>query len=64
MDVRCPNCGALPALKVTGELIAAFEGAHPDTLVQSYQCSWQLHRGKRCGTRYAITAGAIQRATL
>lgn len=62
-DARCPRCGAPPRLGMTQRQMEKWQDEPPYALVQTYQCSWELGRGRKCNAIYPITAGAVQRAT-
>lgn len=61
-DVRCPRCGAPPRVRVTRRQVDKWAQDNPRELVQTYQCSFERFPGRKCGTIYGISAGAIQRA--
>lgn len=63
LDARCPRCGSPPRLRATGRQVEKWANEPPRELVQTYQCAWEVGRGRRCNTIYALTAGAFQRAT-
>lgn len=56
-DVRCPNCGAPPAYRISEADRDAYCEHAPETVLRSYQCPvvW-------CQTIYYIRAKHIQEA--
>ena len=64
LDVQCPRCGSPPRVRATAKQIEKWGLDAPHELVQTYQCSWEMGRGRPCNAIYALTAGAFQRATV
>ena len=62
LDTRCPKCGRPPRLAFTTAQLAKWAADPPETVVQTYQCSFQVRPGRRCNTIYEVTAGDLQRA--
>jgi transposase-like protein len=60
LAVRCPVCGAPPAMKISPGMARRFEDLDPAEQVQTYQCPHCMK--KRIVVHYPITAGHYQQA--
>lgn len=62
VDVFCPKCGERPRLRMSARQLEKWQTEPPGELVQTYQCAYQVRRGKKCNCIYPITARALQLA--
>jgi endogenous inhibitor of DNA gyrase (YacG/DUF329 family) len=61
LAVRCPVCGAPPAIRITPRTADRFEDWNPEEVVITVQCQ-QCQKGGKL-VHYEITAAAYQRAS-
>lgn len=61
LDVRCPECGAPPAVRVHPDEVKAKLSDDPDRVVFDVQCQQCMRERKR--VVYEVTVGAILKAS-